>query len=64
MADAIERFSMENDESVSGIYKEAIRRMAQDPDHPFRIRETTRMNDEPTEIEIEGSGSKTGCKRT
>lgn len=34
---ALEEWCNENNESVSGMYKEGIRRMAQDPDHPLEL---------------------------
>lgn len=34
---ALEEWCDENNQSVSGMYKEGIRRMAQDPEHPLEL---------------------------
>jgi len=34
---ALEEWCEKNGESVSGMYKEGIRRMSQDPDHPLDL---------------------------
>jgi hypothetical protein len=34
---ALEEWCRENNESISGMYKEGIRRMAQDPEHPLEL---------------------------
>lgn len=33
----LEEWCEENNQSLSGMYKEGIRRMAQDPDHPLEL---------------------------
>jgi len=40
MADGVVEYAREHDMSVSAVYKEGIRRMAQDPDHPLEFEDT------------------------
>lgn len=37
MGIALEEWCRENNESISGMYKEGIRRMAEDPNHPLEL---------------------------
>ena len=41
MGRELEEWCNENNESLSGMYKEGIRRMAQDPNHPLELNTET-----------------------
>lgn len=45
LARDIEDGAEELDTSVSGLYKEGVRRMAQDPDHPLELPDINKENE-------------------